>query len=272
MKLNKLFLLSGLAALTLGMASCSKDDDVSAGPEAGSYNVVFTEESNQALELTATEFTLSLARLDSLGGAITVPIQVVKKADVLTVPESITFEDGETEKNLTIQISEAAEAFVDYQLILTIPNEYAGGTYKEQDTYGRIEISIHKEDYKAWGTMTYYSWFWEEAWDSDVFYSEYMGMYRCDIFTEGYPFYFKINEDGELTICGSDGVKKTDTLIGYEHPTYGAMFVRWADSYYTGWDEDEDGSNGAYYVPFAYRVSAGSFGTDYDSFILTKAE
>jgi hypothetical protein len=41
---------------------------------------------------------------------------------------------------------------------------------------------------------------------------------------------------------------------------------RWLSDNFTGWDADEE----AYFIPVNYRVSAGSFGSNYDHFTLTK--
>lgn len=262
MKINKFFLMACMASLTLGFASCSDDYSYSPGEEVGTANVTFADEQNYTLDLTATSFDITLKRADS-NGELTVPINVVKKADVLTVPASVTFASGSTEATLTVAVSDAAEAFVDYPLMLTIPSQYAGGTYKEQDTYPSMSITVHKEDYALYGTMTYTSWFFEDTWDVDLYYSEYLNLYRAEIFFDGYPFYFTISADGLITITDNTGAEKTDTESGYVHSTYGMVTARWLSSNFTGYDE------GAYYIPFNWRVSAGSFGSGYDSFTIT---
>ena len=216
------------------------------------------------LELTDTQFGVTVQRSNA-NGELTVPLIVIASPE-LTVPESVTFANGSTTAVITVKVSEEAKAFVDYKLDITIPAEYAGSTYKaNQTTYPHLTIVAHKEDYKIWGKMTYTSWKFGESWDAEVYYSEYLDLYRSDIFTDGYPFYFRINEDGTLEITDNHGSKQQDTVIGYVHPSYGMMFVRWLSDNFTGY------SGGAYYLPLQYRVSAGSFGADYDSFILTPA-
>ncbi len=262
MKINKFFLIACMASLTLGFASCSDDYSYSPGEEVGTANVTFADEQNVTLGLTDTSFDIVLQRADG-SGSLTVPVNVVKKADVLTVPSEVTFASGATEAKLTVTVSSDAEAFVDYPLALTIPSQYAGGTYKEQSTYPTMNITIHKEDYKKYGVMTYTSWFFEDTWEVDMYYSEYLDLYRAEIFTDGYPFYMKITEDGIITITDNTGVEKTDTESGYVHSTYGMVTARWLSSNFTGYDTD------AYYIPFQWRVSAGSFGSGYDSFTVT---
>ena len=274
MKLNNYFRISALALISYALFSCSDDDGFSVGGEVGSDMVTFIGETNYALELTDTVFTINLQRVDSKG-ELTVPLEVIRKADVMTVPSSVTFADGESVKAVTIGLSSEAQPFVNYPLILSLPSKYAGTTYMAYDTltntpydtYPRLEITVHKEDYKFWGILTYQSWYFGEAWESDLYYSEYMDIFRSDIFTEGYPFYMKINDEKHtLAFVGSDGVQKTDNVIGYDHPTYGSMFTRWVTDYDVEWEE------GVYWFVTQYRVSAGSFGTNYDALMIEKAE
>ena len=299
MKLNKIFLMSLLAAAGLTFTACSNDDDYAPGEAAGKTNVTFVNEENKTLALDDTEFTISVQRAESTG-TLTVPIVVLHKPDVFTVPESVTFNDGEDTKDITIQVSDQAVAFVDYTLMLTFPKEYCANTYKDIDAvypkivdkkdengnvlkdedgsvlkdtlyipyidpnstaygYSTMQISVHKEDYKPWGSLTYASWLFEDQWDSNVYYSEYLDLYRCDIFFDGYSYWFKYDsEKHTIAFTDGSGVEKTDTYFGYAHPSYGDMYTRWMKE--NVYDKDAD----CYYIPMAYRVSAGSFGTDYD--------
>ena len=256
--------MSFAATLMLSLVSCRDDDSFSPGPEVGTTEVTFADDANVTLELTDKQFDVTLQRSNT-NGELTVPL-IVNASPELTVPESVTFANGSATATITVKVSEEAKAFVDYRLDIAIPAEYAGSTYKaNQTSYPRLTMIAHKEDYRMWGKMTYTSWYFKGSWDAEVYYSEYMDLYRSDIFTEGYPFYFRIDDDGLLEITDNTGSKKQDTVIGYNHPTYGMMFVRWLSDNYTGYDD------GAYWLPLQYRVSAGSFGANYDSFTLTPA-
>lgn len=264
MKINKIFLMACVALLSMTFVSCGDDDNYSAGPKVGSTVVSFADDANIALELTDTKFNITLTRTDATD-ELTVPL-VVRAASVLSVPSSVTFAAGATTATLEVQISEDSEAFVDYNLDITIPDEYAGSTYLAgQTTYPHLNITVHKEDYKPWGTMSYTSWLFEASWDVDVFYSEYLKLYRAEIFEEGYPFYFTIDDEGVLAVVDGTGAKKQDTVTGSVDDTYGMITCRWLSDNFTGLD------GGVYYIPFQYRVSAGSFGANYDSFTLTPA-
>lgn len=300
MKLNKIFLMSLIAATGLAFTACSDDDDYTPGEAAGKTNVTFAGEENKTLALDDTEFTVTVQRANS-EGALTVPIVVLHKPDVFTVPESVTFNDGEATKDITIKVSDKAEAFVNYTLMLTFPNEFCANTYKDIDAeymkvedakdeegnvlkdekgnvlkdtlylpyidpestaygYSTMQITVHKEDYKPWGSLTYASWFFEDQWDSNVYYSEFLGLYRCDIFYDGFSYYFKYDpEEHTIQFTDGAGVEKTDTYFGYVHASYGDVYTRWMKD-----DDKYDAENDVYYIATAYRVSAGSFGTNYD--------
>lgn len=271
MKLNKLFLTACTALFALSLASCGDDDNYTPGQEVSEKIVTFKGEENKTLALTDSAFTIQLERPKAQAAeAISVPLNVVSASDVLDIPATAEFAAGDTVTTVTIGVDTVnAKPFVDYTLILEVGGDFNGSTYKVTTAYTRLSITIHKEDYKPWGTMTYTSWMFEDTWESPVFYSEYMGMYRSEIFYDGYPFYFKIDEEAEenpLSFCDANGVEQTDIWIGYTHATYGAMFLRWITDYDTELDE------GKYYFVCQYRVSAGSFGTDYDNFALTKNE
>ena len=115
MKINKIFLMAGIAVMSLMATSCSDDDKYQKGPEAGSQNVGFVNQTNPVLGLTDTQFTVELKRSNA-SGELTVPLEIIQCADVLSAPSSVTFASGSETATLTINVSNAAEAFVDYQL------------------------------------------------------------------------------------------------------------------------------------------------------------
>src|SRR5574344_352307 len=123
MKINKIFLMAAVAMLGL-FASCGDDDDYTAGKKSGNNDVAFTEASqkNQTLELADTKFTVSLQRSNTQG-ALTVPLKVFA-SDMLTVPTSATFADGAATADITVQVSDSAKAYVNYPLLITVPEEY----------------------------------------------------------------------------------------------------------------------------------------------------
>ena len=263
MKLNKIFMLGLLATATL-FTACSDDKEYQWGSPAGNYNVTFANQENQTLELTATSFDVTLSRpVANASEAITVPIEVLNAPSFMTVPASVNFAAGQSTATLTVNVGEGMEPFVDYVVSLRVAESYAN-PYVQQDNFSQFKITVLKEDYADYGVMTYYSWLFEQSWGVTVQYSDMMDLYRADIFADGYPFYFAIDEKGVLRITDKNGKNQKDTPTGYSDSTYGPVTYRWLSDNYTGI------SNGKYYVPVQYRVSAGSFGSDYDNFSLAK--
>ena len=265
MKINKYFLMAGLAVLSIVATSCSKDDDkYTPGKEAGSNNVVFINEANQVLALSDTQFTIELQRTNT-SGELTVPLEVLNCANVLSCPTSATFASGAATATVTVNVSSDAEAFKEYALSLRIPEDYTN-PYIQQAGTPMLNITVLKEDYKPWGVLDYHHDFFNDwNFDVEVEYSQYMDLYRMDIYKPGYRFWFKMDDAGKITICDNTGAKYTGaTPVGFTYGSYGMVSATWVSTSFTGYDPDED----AYFIPFKWTVSAGSFGTNYDWFTI----
>lgn len=262
MKINKIFLFAAMALMGAGFVSCSDDDDFEPGKPAGSNNVYFVDEADQALDLTASSFTITVGRSDA-SGSLSVPLNQVQVSSVFSVPASVEFAAGETEKVVTIGMSADAEPFTDYTLRLAIPEEYTN-PYIQQDNVPEMNIRVHKEDYKDYAVVEYYDDFWyEEAWDDVIQYSATLDLYRIAPFEAGYWMYMKIKEGESITICDNTGKEYTGaTATGLYHSTYGYISATWdKTSGFSGYVADED----TYYILYKWTVSAGSFGSYYNT-------
>lgn len=255
--------------MTIFMGSCSDDDnDYTAGKPAGKYDVSFEEEGKIALALTDDKFDVTLTRANG-DGELTVPVEVVEKPDFMTVPSSVTFAAGETEKSIEITIGEDMENFVDYALRLRVPEEYTQ-PYVEDAGSPQLNIIVLKEDYKpyALGEFTENVLF-GQSWEQLLEYSEIMDMYRLpNLIASGTHFLFKWNgksgDDSELFFCDATGKKIEKYASGYVHPSYGMIYANFLYANWTGFDADEN----AFYFPLEFTVSAGSFGKNYDTFTI----
>ena len=265
MKINKIFLMAGLAVMGIMATSCSSDDDdYTPGKEAGSNNVVFINGNNQVLALTDTQFTIELQRTNT-SGDLTVPLDIIQCASVFSCPNSVTFSSGSSTATLTVGVSGDANPFEDYVLNLRIPEEYTN-PYIQQEGCPMLNITVLKEDYKPWGVLDYYhNFFGDWNFDVEVEHSDYLDLYRMDIYEPGYTFWFKMEEKGEITICDSAGNPYTGaTPAGFTYSNYGMVSATWVKGSFTGYDPEED----AYFIPFKWTVSAGSFGDNYDWFTI----
>lgn len=267
MKINKIFLLAAMALTGMGLASCSSDDDFTPGKPAGSNNVYFTNQAAQTLDLSASSFTITLGRADA-GSALSVPLKQLQVDPVFTVPATAEFAAGATETEVTIQISGDAEPFTDYQLRLAIPEEYTS-PYIQKDDVPELNIFVHKEDYVLYATGTFNeNVLFGNSWEQTIEYSATLDVFRMPgVFASGTNWYFLWNEksgdDCEFSWCNASGkaVSKFDT--GYVHSSYGMIAANDIsdDKTFVGYDADDN----AFYFPLEFTVSAGSFGSDFDT-------
>lgn len=105
MKLNKLFILAGIAVAGLFVA-CS-DDDFSAGPQATGEQVYIPSDfaTTIKLDVKASSFDIPVYRMAT--DAATIPVEVYTNSKILTVPTSVTFKEGETKSALTVSYNPA---------------------------------------------------------------------------------------------------------------------------------------------------------------------
>lgn len=269
MKLNKIFLFATIALSTM-LVACGDDDDYQKGGPAGTYDVTFIDEENVVLDVAANEFTVKIARANA-NGELTVPL-IAQCSDVFSVPASVTFANGEAEKEITITVKDNIEMFKSYPFVLTVPDDFIN-PYVEDAGSPRCNISVIKEDYKLYAVATFTDpVFFKQAWRQPIEYSELLDMYRmADCFADGTPWYFKWSdhtwnnemetEEEGFYFCDADGKKVTKWLTGYIHPRYGAVSAEVLDGYFFGWDSEEE----ALYFPLEITVSAGSFGANFFS-------
>lgn len=271
-KFNRIMILP-LLAMPFVLGSCSDDDEWSAGNPANTegINVYLPADNGQNVALSPTEstFTVEVAR-SSESGQLTVPLKVVNAngydADgnaLFSVPESVTFADGEKTKEVTVTCSDNMEMFKTYKIAISVAEEYTQPYADSEENLPRIELNIVKEDYKAFATGVYFSDFWgdddgpyqEEA---TIEYSEIMKLYRFSNIISGQSFTFSVDEDNKITF----GASKYST--GYVHPSYGDVFISPSEEadYPSYYDPDTK----TFYFGWEYTVSAGSFGSYYEWF------
>lgn len=271
MKLNKIFLLAGIAVSSLWMGACSDDDDYTPGKPAGKNDVSFVDEGGKtvlALEDQAFTFTVTRANGD---GELTVPLNVVQKPDFVQVPTSVTFKAGETEKEVEVTIGEGMENFVEYAIRINIPEELTN-PYAETSGSPMYNMVILKEDYAPWaeGVFTENVIFGQQ-WEQTLEYSAIKEIYRLpDVFAPGTHFFFKWDgtdaDDQTIYFCDADGNKTVKFATGYVHAKYGMIMANiLADKNWMGFDS----SDNTFYFPMEMTVSAGSFGANYETYTIT---
>jgi hypothetical protein len=266
MKINKLFLMAGLAVMSLMATSCSSDDDnYTPGKEAGANDVTFADGSNITLEFTATSFDIVLKRSNTTS-ALEVPLKVVKKPDFLTVPATASFAAGAETAVVTCTVGSDMEAFVNYEVAIDIDEEYTN-PYKETNSFPRYQITLVKEDYKLFASGVFKeNILFKDSWPQEIEYSPLLDMFRMkNVFVPGGNWYFHWNQkggdDSQFSFCNSEGKNVTKFASGYVHTSYGSITANVLGDYWMGYDADDN----AFYFRLEFTVSAGSFGSNYDT-------
>lgn len=283
MKLNKIFLLSFLALGALFTACSDDDHEYSWGKPAGENTVTFVNEENMVLDFEAQDFDIDLIRVNTGNlPELTVPVKVLGKPDFLTIPETVTFAAGDTIAVLKAKIGEGMEAFTTYNVSLMIDEEYTNPYVDSLDVnlIPRFNISFLKEDFKTIGMGTFNEPIaFEDSWEVEIQYSAVLNLYRIpDCIVNGTHWYFRwsgrgasaeeqsfefTDETGNKASCTVGGDKYYGFFSGYNHSSYGPIYVCVLDGYFIGYNPD--GENGPEFdFPVSWRVSAGSFGSDYD--------
>jgi hypothetical protein len=184
-------------------------------------------------------------------GAASIAFEVEDKTDGVFKPAKNTFDfaDGEAVAKLDITYPDI-NAFGGevYEMTLKIADE------KQVSPSGIDEITVsaqRKLTRKFVGTGVYYSDWYEEEWEQDL----YTTVEAPDLFI--LPSCWVKGTDFTFTVKNHQPVWPASFFTGYVHSSYGNVFI------YTGQvlvDEN------VMYIESEYRVSAGSFGTYWEYF------
>ena len=253
--------------VALGLVSCNGNDyEYTPAQEAGQYNFGFVGEKNLVLAMTDTEVQVTLNRVDDTEEQ-TIPLKVISAPDFVTVPETVTFAQGQKQAVVTLTLGEEMTPCTTYQIQLAIDEKYTQPYDAEKAQPAVYDFTIYKEDYELVANGTFESSVaWKGSWGVSVEYSEYLNLYRIpDLIADGTNYYFHFNQDGETQefwFTDASGSHKTAFESGYVHPSYGMMITTINESYPMGYDEDPTDGNYFYWV-WKVSVSAGSFGENY---------
>ena len=226
------------------------------------------QSTSAVLALTDSLYAITIER-ENTENEVTINIDVNAVDSVFTLPDTVTFKAGEKTAEIVVAINEKMELFKNYQVEVTIPEEYIN-PYKE-DNYSIFTMNFIKEDYVPYGKGTYTWNFLGIQYEQEIEYSEILGAYRlpspwstpASIYVgAGYGaekggnvvFWFN-EEDGSITL------ENNSILSGLIHPSYGSVTANFQQGV---------GSNDNNVFQFMYKwtVSAGSFGSYVDQFEL----
>ena len=268
--------------LSVVLSACSSDEYDWA--TVSGNQVYFSNETPESFELstTSTTFEVPIYRVKT-DEAITVPVTAtLQDGSIFTVPSSVSFAQGEKEAKIAISYDPSKITYGTYE---DITLSIADSTYTTAYGYGSLTFKAGATEWSDWrsynaaGTCTYtYSIFWTGD-DSGLDFQ------IRDNVIETNKHQFKIKQcmygiDLILDYDSETGVVSCpNQFTGYTHSSYGDVYV--ADyNYYMETVRGKDPSsftkvygqfdeeNGYIDIPVTYYVSAGSFGSDYETITL----
>lgn len=258
MKALKYFIIVAVVAI---FAACEDDVERELSPEQNpnSTNVYFSKDNVSAvvLPLESTSFDVVISREVSASEQTVLLSAENVRSDLFSIPESITFAAGESQKSISVEVNEDIVLMESYHLAIVIDQEQTK-PYVQQDVYPRIELTVTKEDFAPYAEGVFTTEFFEDSWETILQYSPATDQYRFkDCWETGYNYIFKVAEDGTIT-----QVPET-TETGYVHSTYG-MVSATAQA-----GSNFNSATNTYTFVIKWTVSAGSFGIYNDTFEIT---
>ena len=242
------------AILAIMLTSACEHEGTIYEMPAGSALVSFP--SNAAIfEMIASDgnkVTVDLWR-GNTQGAVSIPVTIEDKTGGVFKPAKSTFDfaDGEGIAHLDITYPDInAFGGETYKLTLSVDENQLSPA-----GIGEMTVSAtRKLTPKFVGTGIYYSDWYEEEWEQDLYTTEE----APDLYL--FPDCWVRGTDFMFNMVGGKPVWPADFFTGYVHSTYGKVNIRVGESYI---------KDGVLYLEVAhYYVSAGSFGPGLEYFVL----
>ena len=243
-----------LAIMALMLASaCEHEGTIYEMPE-NSALVSFPSDAAifEMLASDGNKVTVDLWRGNTKGAA-SIPVQIEDKTGGVFTPAKSTFDfaDGEGVAHLDITYPDInAFGGETYELVLSVDESQVSPSGVSEMTVS----ATRKLTPKYVGTGIYYSDWYEEEWEQDLYTTEEAPDFFIlpDCWVRGTDFTF--------TVQNHKPIWPASFFSGYVHSSYGNVYI------YTGESYIEDG---VIYLPVTgYRVSAGTFGEGIEYFVL----
>lgn len=253
-----------VAFLAIAAVSCSESVEYTpatpAAVDATEYFFTPGTETNIVISPSDKQIVATLNRLNAEKEA-TIKLNVVNNNEELfAVPTEVKFAAGETSADVVIEVSDSLVFFETYEFSFSIAEEYTN-PYIAENNNPKLHYVVMRNDYAPFATGVYSSWFWEQEWDAVLEYSPSLDLFRFkDCWVAGYDVTFTCDtETMEFTMAAGQFAS------GYVHPSYGMVTAQvLADyNYY-------DPATDTFYFAYKWVVSAGSFGSGFDSFTITE--
>ncbi|MCL1867804.1 MAG: hypothetical protein FWF72_02490 [Paludibacter sp.] len=268
--LNKIGLLS-IFIMTMTFIACKDDIVREPSPQFNkeSNKVYFPEqENNLTLEIDATKISVTIAREIS-NAPLTVGLLFSCAAEnAFIAPSSVSFAAGEAETTFDITVTGNVELMKQYLFQISVEQNQTD-PYTVSDVFPVIVFNVIKEDFAPYSTGEYYSGWWWESWEADMEYSPATERYRIKAFCghDGYDAYFQWNGGSEITMVGGSKIgSRTGFQTGEIHSDYGMIYASYSAP--EGPFEYDEATK-TFTFGYAWRVAAGSWGVDPDTYTIT---
>ena len=244
-----------LAIMALMLTSACQHEGTIYDMPANSALVSFPSDAAifEMLASDGNKITVDLWR-GNTNGAASIAIEIDDKTDGVFKPSKNTFDfaDGQGVASIDFTYPDInAFGGETYKLVLKIADE------NQVSPAGIDEMTIsasRKLTPKYVGTGIYYSDWYEEEWEQDLYSTEEAPDFFIlpDCWVKGTDFTF--------TVQNHKPIWPASFFSGYVHSSYGNVYIYTGESYI---------ENGVIYLPVTgYRVSAGSFGDGMEYFVL----
>lgn len=198
------------------LTSCGSDFDYEPGAAVSSdcQNVYFSDENESEIFVTADDeksVSIKLKR-EKTEGSLTVPIIVDSYSGTPTIPESVTFNDGEDEANLVITY-ETPEGGIDVKM--HVDDAYAN-PYKEKD--GTISFTLSIMQLVKVCSVTFDSSSPFSVVESDIYNYSGMNKFKWENFLgSGIDINFEVEPASGVTFDSSDLSSLNGTIKFLDH-------------------------------------------------------
>lgn len=276
-------LVSGILAVSMLAVSC---DIASLGETSKPYvratapdnNQVYfsAEETDQgSLKDGQTSVTINVYRVRT-SGELTVNVTSVDESKLFTIPQYVKFADGKDKAEFVIGVPfDKIVAEKDYNVTLTL-NADEATPYGNNTTTVNIKYApwtdwalFKEKPAEGIGDYTYSLYMSGVDTELEIYYSQSLIKPTEYKFRIPHWFYDVNLEFTYDSVTGHCNVPETYT--GYDHSSYGAVYCREANDYERTSPSDPsyfDSETGTFHLSLTYYVSAGYFGTGFETFQL----
>lgn len=200
---NFLYIIAGV--LMFSFAGCDSDDKWKPGPEdnSGSMKVYFSSENSYKNVFNAgiTELDIVVKREITTASA-SVPVKVVSKADVFSIPATVNFAAGESTSILKVSFPnpEFDEA---YFFTIEIDGAEYIDNYSQLDGAYRLTSSVTIENWVVFAEPTFKFTSYFDDFQATILYNANTGQYKIeDYLKSGASLVFTVNENNGIAFVG----------------------------------------------------------------------